>query len=75
MARWFTDYDRSGFPVEKATLGGCDLSVVYVGCEWQWLVRRDGRDVAEGSARGYQAARRQAETAALCFLDVVARAT
>jgi hypothetical protein len=41
---------------------------------WQWLVRCHGRAVAEGAARGYQAARREAEAVARCFLDVVARA-
>jgi hypothetical protein len=28
-----------------------NLSVMHVGGEWQWLVRRDGCDVAEGTAR------------------------
>lgn len=74
VAHWFTDYDGGGFPVERAALGGCDLSVVYVRGEWQWLVRCQGGDVAEGSARVYRAARRDAEAVALRFLDVVARA-
>jgi hypothetical protein len=73
-AHWFTDYDGGGFPVEKAALGGCDLSVAHVGGEWQWLVRCEGREVAAGGARGYLAARRQAEDAARQFLDVVSRA-
>jgi hypothetical protein len=47
--------------------GGCDLSVLHVGGEWQWLVRRNGRDVAEGSARACLAAKQQAEAAALRF--------
>jgi hypothetical protein len=73
-AHWFTDYDGGGFPIEKAALGGSDLSVAYVGGEWQWLVMCQGREVAAGGARGYQAARREAEAVALRFLDVVARA-
>jgi hypothetical protein len=74
MAHWFTDYDRSGFPIEKATIGDCDLSVAHVGGEWQWLVKCHGREVAEGGARGYLAARQDAENVASRFLDVVARA-
>jgi hypothetical protein len=73
-AQWFTDYDRGGFPIEKATIDGCDLSVAYIGDEWQWLVRCQGRDVAEGAPRGYLAARQHAEFAVRCFLDVVPRA-
>ena len=41
-AHWFTDYDGGGFPIEKAALGGSDLSVAYVGGEWQWLVKCQG---------------------------------
>ena len=70
----FTDDDGGGFPVEKATMGGCDLPVVYVSGEWQWLVRCQGRDVAEGGARGYLAARWQAEAAARWLLDFVPQA-
>jgi hypothetical protein len=29
-AHWFTDYDRSGFPVEKAAIAGCDLAVAFI---------------------------------------------
>jgi hypothetical protein len=64
-AHWFTEKEHDGFPVEKAALGAFDLSVLYVGGEWQWLVRREGRDVAEGAARGCLAARQQAEAVAL----------
>ena len=74
VAHWFTHREHGGFPIEKAAFGGFDLSVVYVGGEWQWLVKRDGRDVAEGSARACLAARQQAEAVARRFLDVVARA-
>jgi hypothetical protein len=28
----------------------CELSALHVGGEWQWLVRQEGRDVAEGAA-------------------------
>jgi hypothetical protein len=30
------------FPIERAALGACDLSVLHVGGEWPWLVRRHG---------------------------------
>ena len=52
------------FPVEKAALGDCDLSVVLVGGSWEWLVRRAGRDIAEGAARASLPARQQAEAVA-----------
>jgi hypothetical protein len=37
---WFTYHEQGGFPVERAALGSCDLSVLHVGDEWQWLVRQ-----------------------------------
>ena len=37
---WFTHWEHGFFPVERAVLGDCDLSVLYVDGEWQWLVRR-----------------------------------
>jgi hypothetical protein len=46
-AYWFTQREAGGFPVERAVLGAWDVSVLHVAGEWQWLVRRDGRDVAE----------------------------
>jgi hypothetical protein len=33
--------------IERAALGSCDLSILHVGGEWQWLVRQAGRDVVE----------------------------
>jgi hypothetical protein len=41
-----------------------NLSLLHVAGEWQWLVRCDGRDVAEGAARSADDAQRQAEVAA-----------
>lgn len=64
MADWITQKEHGGFPIERAAVGGCDLSVLYVGGEWQWLVQREGRDVAEGAARASLAARQQAEVVA-----------
>jgi hypothetical protein len=46
-------------------------SPIYIGGEWDWLVCCRGREVAEGSARGYQVARQDAEAAARLFLYVV----
>jgi hypothetical protein len=74
LADWFTQKQLCGFPMECAALGGCDLSVLCVAGEWQWLVRHAGRDVAEGIGPGYLAAKQQAEDAAKQFLHVVARA-
>jgi hypothetical protein len=33
MAHWFTHREHGGFPVEKAALGNCDLSVLHVDFE------------------------------------------
>ena len=65
MAYWQTQYERGGFPIERASFAGFDLSVVFVGGEWQWLVRRDGNDLAEGASRAARAAKQQAEAVAL----------
>jgi hypothetical protein len=67
IAYWFTQYEAGGFPVDRAALGACDLSVLYVGGEWQWLVRQAGRDVAEGAARNAVDARREAEAVAVAL--------
>jgi hypothetical protein len=50
---------------ERAALGTCDLSVLHVDGEWQWLVRQAGRDVTEGAARSAVDAQWQAEAVAL----------
>ena len=65
LARWFTAHEYGFFPIERAALGACDLSVLHVGGEWQWLVRRNGRDAEEGAARADVEAREQAEAIAL----------
>jgi hypothetical protein len=65
LVYWFTAKEQDGFPVQRAALGSCDLSMMHIGGEWQWLVRRDGRDVAEGAARAAVDAKEQAETVAL----------
>jgi hypothetical protein len=64
-AQWFTQHERGGFPIERAALGSCELSVLHVGGEWQWLVRQASRDVTEGAARTAVDARRGAEAVAL----------
>ena len=61
VAHWFTQLERGGFPIERV-LGAYDLSLLHVAGEWQWLVRRDGRDIA---ARDAVDAQRQAEAVAL----------
>lgn len=65
MAHWFTQDELLGYPVERAELSGCDLSVLYIDGEWQWLVQREGEDLAEGACRTEDDARMQAEAAAL----------
>jgi hypothetical protein len=72
MTHWFTHLEHGGFPIERAALGSCDLSILHVGGEWQWLVRQAGRGLAEGAARTAVDAQRQAEAIALCCVLVVA---
>lgn len=67
LVHWFKQHDHGGFPVELAALGSCDLSVIHIGREWQWLVRQGGRDVVEGAATAADEAKGQAEEAALRF--------
>lgn len=67
LAHWFTQHEQGGFPVERAALGSCDLSMIHIAGEWQWLVQQHGRDVAEGAATIADEAKRQAEEAALKF--------
>jgi hypothetical protein len=64
MAEWFTQKEQDGFPVERATVGCFNLSVLYVDGEWQWLVQQEGWDIAEGGALSSLAARQQAEATA-----------
>ena len=68
-AYWFTHHEEGGFPVERAALGSCDLSVLHIAGEWQWLVRQDGRDMGEGAALSADDTRREAEAVALLLLD------
>ena len=69
-AYWFTVHEQGGFPVERATLGSCDLSVLHIAEEWQWLVRQDGRDVKEGVAPSADDAKLEAEAVAVKLLDL-----
>jgi hypothetical protein len=64
-AYWFTSSEKDGFPVERAAFGGCDLSIMDIAGEWQWLVREGGRDVAEGAASSADDAKLEAEAVAL----------
>jgi hypothetical protein len=69
QAKWFTHHENGGFPVERAALSSCDLSVLHIAGEWQWLVRQDGRDMGEGAAPSADDAKLEAETVALRLLD------
>jgi len=53
--------------VHCAALGDCDLSVLYIGTGWSWLVRRDGRDVAESSGEAQEQAEASADQS-LCTI-------
>jgi hypothetical protein len=64
-AYWFTVHEQGGFPVERAALGSCELSVMHIAGEWQWLVRQDGRDVKEGAAPSADGAKLEAEAMAV----------
>jgi hypothetical protein len=63
----FTQHEHGGFPIERAALGSCDLSVLHVADQSHWLVRQAGRDVAEGAARTADDARREAIAAAVAL--------
>ena len=60
----FTQRESGGFPIERAAVGSCDLCVLHIGGDWEWLVRQAGRDVAEGKARAESDAKHQAEAVA-----------
>lgn len=61
--RWTAQ--AGGIATELATLNGHDLSVMRIGEDRvSWLVRREGRDVAEGVERTPAAARETAERSA-----------
>jgi hypothetical protein len=65
QAHWFTHLEHGGFPIEKAAIGACDLSVLHVGGDWQWLVQCEGRDFGEGAAPDLTEAKQDPETVAL----------
>lgn len=64
MTYWFTTRDAGSFPIERAAVGDCDLSIMRIGDTWRWFVSLSGRDVAKGSSGSAADARRQAETVA-----------
>jgi len=65
MAHWFIHHEHGSSPIERAVLGDCELSVLYLGRgEWQWLVGKDGRDVAGARVRSAADARALAEAVA-----------
>jgi len=64
-AYWFEPRERGGFPVQRAAVGDCHLSVMPLGYgRWSWLVRRAGVDLAEGEAYSLAAAQLAAVAAA-----------
>lgn len=53
-----------GRMVMDAKVGACSLSALCQDGRWHWLVRRDGRDVGEGTASALAEAQQQAEAVA-----------
>jgi hypothetical protein len=68
-AHWFTTQEQGCFPIERAALGRCDLSVMHIAGEWQWLMRQDYRDLGEGAALSCEAAKLEAEAVAQRLVD------
>jgi len=33
IAQWFTQHEHGGFPIERAVLGSCDLSMLHIGAQ------------------------------------------
>jgi hypothetical protein len=64
MTRWIAEVEYGGVMIERASVGGCDLEVMRVDDKFRWLVRQDGRHVAENIAADLIEARHQAEAVA-----------
>jgi hypothetical protein len=82
MARWKTYYPVGGDPRSAEPRPGdlvvghvrdCELVVIFAAAAWFWRVRHDCRDVVQGLALTCPEAKQQAEDAARCFLDMVAK--
>ena len=66
QACWFEHKEQGGFPLQRATVGDCDLSVLPLGLRrWSWLMRRAGVALAEGEAYSLVASQEAATEAAV----------
>ena len=61
MLVWLQKLEAGIYPTEQATFGDFGLAVFEAGGEWHWVVQRDRRDEAKGSAPGRDTAKRLAE--------------
>ena len=58
MAQWFNQHEPGGLPIEKAAIGVRDLSVLFTGSEWQWLVKSSSLAMTSPGAWGRTRPRR-----------------
>ena len=65
MADWATQHGQGESPIERARMGSFDLSVLSARDGWQWLIRRNGRELAGGAAGTKGGARQEAEAVAV----------
>jgi hypothetical protein len=71
MAHWITTEEHgTAASVRRAALADYDLSVMWIDGAAFWLVRRDGKDVAEGKATSLDRACLDAEREALMALHL-----
>jgi hypothetical protein len=71
MAHWITTEEHgTAASVRRAALADYDLSVMWIDGAAFWLVRRDGKDVAEGKASTLDRACIDAEREALTALAI-----
>lgn len=68
--RWFCRRDPGGFAIWLAAIGPYDASIVHIGeRRWSWLIRRDSRDIAEGTKDNLTDAKHAALAATLTADD------
>jgi hypothetical protein len=71
MAHWLTIEEHgTAVQVRRAAVADYDLSVMWIDGAAYWLVRREGKDVAEGKASSFDRACLAAELEALTALQI-----
>jgi hypothetical protein len=64
--RWSCEREQGRFATWLAAIGRFDASVLHIGeRRWNWLISRDGRDIAEGVEGSLTDAKHAALTAVL----------